>query len=133
MTDLEKIDLIRERAGVGYRRAQELLQEASGDVVKAMVLAEEQDKPWKETMQVKGSELVDQVREIIKEGNVTKIRVKHKGKTIVELPVTIGAAGVLIAPQLAVIGVLTALLTKCTLEIERNKAVENRADSPETK
>ncbi len=119
MTEMEKIDLIRERTGLGYREAKKLLDEAGGDAVQALARNEEKESKWEETIQVKGGEIIDTVRELIKEGNVTKIRVKHEGKTIVELPVTIGAAGLLIAPQLAALGALAALLTRCTLEIER--------------
>jgi hypothetical protein len=119
VTEMEKIDLIRERTDLGYREAKKLLDEAGGDVVQALARHEEKESQWQETIQVKGGEILDTVRELIKEGNVTKIRVKHEGKTIVELPVTIGAAGILIAPQLAALGALAALVTRCTLEIER--------------
>ena len=119
MNEVEKIDLIRQRTDLGYRDAKTLLDEAGGDVVQALARHEEKENQWQETIQVKGGEIIDTVKELIKEGNVTKIRVKHEGRTVVELPVTIGAAGLLIAPQLAAIGALAALLTRCTLEIER--------------
>ncbi len=119
MTELESIDKIRKRTGLGYREARKLLEEANGDVVQALANYEEKESQWKETIQVKGGEIIDTVKELIKEGNVTKIRVKQDGRTVVELPVTIGAAGILLAPQLAALGALAALLTRCTLEIER--------------
>lgn len=117
--DLAKIDLIRERTGLGYRKAKELLESTDGDVVEALILAESKDKSWQEEVQVKGNELAEKVREIIHKGNVTKIKVKNGEQTIVEIPVTVGAVGALIVPNLAALGAITALLTKCTIEIER--------------
>jgi len=127
--DLEKIDLIRERTGLGYRKAKELLESAGGDVVEALILAESREKSWQEEMQVKGNELAEKVREIIHKGNVTKIKVKNGDQTIVEIPVTVGAVGALVVPNLAALGAITALLTKCTIEIERARPNPDSPDS----
>ncbi len=129
MNELEKVDVIRERLGAGYREAKKLLDEAEGDLVQALALAEEKENQWKETLQVSGSEIVGRVKELIKEGNVSKVLVKHKGKTVLEVPVTVGAAGVLLAPQLAAIGAVTALFTRCTLEIERAGPQEKQKET----
>jgi hypothetical protein len=60
---------------------------------------------------------VDKVHELIERGNVRAVIVKHEGKVIVEIPLTVGVIGTLLAPQLAALGAVAALLTECTIEI----------------
>ncbi|MBP6924834.1 DUF4342 domain-containing protein [Candidatus Saccharibacteria bacterium] len=74
----------------------------------------------REEFKVNGEELVSKVKSLINEGNIRKIIIKNKdGKTIIELPLTIGAIGAVLAPSLAAVGAVAALLTECTLIIER--------------
>jgi hypothetical protein len=118
---LEKIDVVRERTGVGYREARELLEANGGDVVDALIAFEEQQSElaWRERIQVTGSELVTKVKELIHQGNVTKIVVKQGEDVLLQFPVTVGAIGALAAPWLAVLGVVGALVTRSTIEVER--------------
>lgn len=122
MTELEKIDILRERAGVSYRKAKEVLQAAGGDVVEALIRLEEESRrnTWQERIQVQGAELVDRVKQLINEGNVRRIVIRNQdGQTLVELPVTVGALGALLAPMLAIVGVVAALVTRATIVVER--------------
>ncbi|HJP96672.1 MAG TPA: DUF4342 domain-containing protein [Candidatus Saccharimonadales bacterium] len=74
----------------------------------------------KEEFKVKGDDLVRKVKEIIAEGNVRRIIIKDKsGKTMVELPLTVGVVGVILAPVLAALGAIAALVTECTIAVER--------------
>ena len=74
-----------------------------------------------EEFKLSGEDLLRKVKELIREGNVRHISVKDKdGKTIVEMPLTIGVVGTGIAPVLAAIGALAALITECTLVVERD-------------
>ncbi len=74
----------------------------------------------KETFTVKGEELIQKVKEIIREGNVRRIIISDKeGKTIAEFPLTIGMVGAVFAPFLAAIGAIAALVTECTITVER--------------
>ena len=74
----------------------------------------------REEFKVNGEELVSKVKSLINEGNIRKIIIKNKdGKTMIELPLTIGAIGAVLAPSLAAVGAVAALLTECTLIIER--------------
>ncbi|KKR20482.1 MAG: hypothetical protein UT48_C0017G0024 [Parcubacteria group bacterium GW2011_GWE2_39_37] len=69
-----------------------------------------------------GEKLVKKVKELIKEGNARKIIIKNeKGKAIMEIPVTVGAVGVVLAPVLAAVGALAALVTECTIEVVKKK------------
>ncbi len=69
---------------------------------------------------VQGSNLVEKVKELIHEGNVRDIIITHEGHSVVHFPVTVGVVGALIAPQLAALGAIGALLTHCTIEVVRN-------------
>ncbi len=81
-------------------------------------MAEEQ----KEEFQVKGEQLLGKVKEIIKEGNIRKITIKDKnGNVVLALPLTIGVIGAVLAPMLAAVGAVAALLTDCSIAIERQK------------
>ena len=75
-----------------------------------------------ESFEVKGEDLLKKVKEIIHEGNVRQLSIVDKsGKTLVILPVTIGVVGVLLAPPLAAIGAIAALVTECTIKVERSE------------
>jgi hypothetical protein len=77
----------------------------------------------KEQFKLTGSQVVDKVRQLIHEGNVRRVRLIHDGKTLIELPLSIGAPvaviGILWVPVLAAVGAAAALLTECTLEVEK--------------
>jgi hypothetical protein len=76
----------------------------------------------KEEFKISGDKIVEKVKEIIKEGNARRIIIKNEKEEIVaEFPLTAGAVGVLIAPALAALGAIAALLTKCTLVVERRE------------
>jgi len=76
-----------------------------------------------EKFTVSGSQLVDKVKQLIHEGNIRKVRLIHKERTIFEIPLTIGAPaaaiGILAAPILAALGAFAALVTECTIEVEK--------------
>ena len=73
-----------------------------------------------ETFSVKGEELLQKVKEVIKEGNVRKITIKDKnGKTLVAVPLTLGVVGAVLAPVLAAVGAIAALVTECSITVER--------------
>lgn len=124
--DLEKVDIIRERAGLSYRDAVEYLERAEGDVVKALVFIEEDRRAERAEFPGKGQEVLDKIKDVIRRGNETKIKVERDGRTMVELPVTAGIIGTAIAPQLALVGAVTALATGCSISVE--SAGQHRED-----
>lgn len=72
----------------------------------------------KEEYKVSGSDLKDRVKKLIEEGNARKIIIKNeKGDTVVEIPLTVGAIGTILAPVLAAVGALAALLSNCTIVV----------------
>ena len=138
---LEKIDIIRDRTGVSYKEAKEALEAASGNVVDALInIEDEGSKKWRETVtesiSVKGTEAMDKLKGILNTGNVSRIRVKKDEYIILDIPVTAGAIGAIAIPQFTAIGAAVALLTKCTIEVERpnkevitvNDVITNAAD-----
>ena len=76
-------------------------------------------RSWQETVKVQGEHLMDQVKRLIHEGNVRRIVVKQGDRTIAEFPLTLGVVGAALAPPLAAVGALAALLTDCSIELER--------------
>ncbi|MGB4762029.1 MAG: DUF4342 domain-containing protein [Candidatus Saccharimonas sp.] len=77
-------------------------------------------KTTKEEFKVNGEELLGKVKNLIKEGNVRRIIIKNKdGKQLIELPLTIGVVGAVLAPVLAAVGAIAALVTECTIVVER--------------
>ena len=75
-----------------------------------------------ETFRVKGENLLGKVKDLIKEGNVRRLIIKDRtGKVLVEFPLTIGVVGALIAPALAAIGAIAALVTECEIVVEREE------------
>lgn len=79
-----------------------------------------ESKSSKEEFRVSGEELLAKVKEIIREGNVRRLIIKDKdGKTLVEIPLTVGVVGIVLAPVLAAVGAIAALVSECTILVER--------------
>jgi hypothetical protein len=76
-----------------------------------------------DTFTVNGSQLVEKIKQLIHEGNIRRIRLIHKGRPLIDIPLTAGvpiaAATVLAAPVLAAVGAIAALVTECTIEVEK--------------
>ncbi len=76
----------------------------------------------REEFKVNGEELLGKVKEIIREGNARRLIIKDKdGKTMIEIPLTAGVVGIVIAPVLAAVGAIAALVTECSIIVERNE------------
>ncbi len=75
-----------------------------------------------EEFRVEGEKLIAKIKEIFHEGNIRRVIIKDKeGKTVMEIPVTLGVVGALLAPQLAAIGAIAALLTEATIVVEKTE------------
>ena len=68
---------------------------------------------------VNGSELMDAVKKLLHEGNIRRIRLMQGEKPLIDIPLTVGVITVLAAPVLAAIGVIAALVSECTIEVEK--------------
>lgn len=80
----------------------------------------------KETFTLHGENLLKKIKELIAEGNIRKITITDKeGKEIMSFPLTIGLVGALLAPILAAVGALAALIGECSITVEREPKAEN--------
>ena len=128
--NLEKIDTIRERTGASYKKAKEVLEKADGDVLDAIILLEEEeeaeveeqivDSKWTKNMGMAGNEIIEKLKRVIEKGNVTKVILKKDDEVLLNIPVTAGALGVILAPIASLLGISAALATRTKIEIVRN-------------
>lgn len=80
------------------------------------------DRTYTEEFKIDGERLIAKIKELIHEGNIRKLIIKDKeGKVLMEIPMTFGVVGVLLAPQLAAIGAIAALVTEATLVVEKSE------------
>jgi Domain of unknown function (DUF4342) len=77
------------------------------------------ESTFTESFKVAADQLVDAIKQIVHEGNVRRVIIKQDGRTVVEFPITVGVIGTVFAPMLAAAGALAAVLTDCTIEVER--------------
>jgi hypothetical protein len=87
------------------------------------------EKTWWEQIEAKGGAALDQLTHLVDEGNIRRVRVRQKQRIVAEFPLTVGLVGAVLAPPLAAIGAVVALLTECSIEVEREARVEAEAGS----
>ena len=85
-----------------------------------------------EKFTIAGKDLLEKIKQLIHEGNIRRVRVLHEGKTLLEIPLSIGAPaaaiGILAAPVLAALGAFAALVTECTIEVEKTEEKQGNRD-----
>jgi len=84
------------------------------------------DRTCKESFKIAADQLVDTLKTLVHEGNVRRVIIKQDGRTVVEFPLTVGVIGTVFAPMLAAAGALAAVLTECTIEVERTVTNDKR-------
>lgn len=119
--DLEKIDIVRERTGVSYEKAARALEAHGGNVVEAIVAIEKEQQQQHETHKVTVDKALEKIKQLLREGNVTRIRIKQGERVIADVPVTLGVVAAILAPLAAAIGAIAAVATRCTIEVEREE------------
>ncbi|WP_286725874.1 DUF4342 domain-containing protein [Pelotomaculum sp. PtaB.Bin117] len=126
MSELEKIDIIRNRLGTGYKEAKAALDASGGDVVQALISLEEKAHEPVERFQVKGNDLLDQIKGLLQKGQGYRIKVKHGERTVFEVPASVGAlglVGVLASSQIAILSALASvagMANNYTLEVDHS-------------
>ncbi|AOY77548.1 DUF4342 domain-containing protein [Clostridium formicaceticum] len=119
--NLENIDIIRERTGVSYKKAKEALENAGGNVVEALIALEgENNSKWTKNMGMTGNEIIEKLKRVIEKGNVTRVILKKDDEVMLNIPITAGAIGVVLAPLASLLGISAALVTKTKIEIVQN-------------
>ena len=78
-----------------------------------------------EKFTISGNQVVEKIKQLIHEGNIRKVRLLHQDKTLLEIPLSVGApaaaVGIVAAPVLAALGAFAALVTECTIEVEKTE------------
>ena len=107
---LEKIELVKDRTGVSYKEAKDALEAADGSVVDAIINIEENlDAGSSKSIGEQGTAIADQVKELVKKGNVSRIVVKkNDGEMLLNLPVTAGVIATVLAPGGVLISAIAA-------------------------
>lgn len=78
------------------------------------------EKTRTEILSINGEDLVSTIKKLVHEGNIRRIAIENKdGKTLLEVPLTLGVVGVLLLPTLAALGALAAIVTECKIVVER--------------
>ncbi len=80
---------------------------------------ESEPKTTQEQFKIEGDKLLGEVQRLVHEGNVRRIIIKQGDRTVVELPLTIGVVGAVLVPMLAAVGAIAALVTECTIVVEK--------------
>ena len=121
---IEKTDLVKERTGCTYAEAKEALEAAEGSVVDAIIAIEEKHNKDNDRItgeSLKDSPLFQKMKELVEKGNVSRIVVSKGEKTIVNFPVTAGVIGTLLVPWGAILGIVAAMGTQCSIDFVDDK------------
>jgi len=118
---LEKIELVKDKTGVGYKEAKEALEKTEGNVVDAIILIEENiDDAAKTKIGAQSAAMLETIKEAIRKGNVSKLALRKDGDVILNLPVSIGIIGTVLFPWAALGATIAAFGTKCTIELVKD-------------
>jgi len=83
---------------------------------------QQQQREWTEELKVQGEALLGTMMELAHEGNVRRVIIKDaKGKTLIEIPLTVGVVGAMVAPVAAAVGAVAAMATDCSIVVERRE------------
>ena len=90
------------------------------------------DKTWWESIKFDSESIMERIKTLIHEGNVRRVVILHQGHTVAEFPLTAGVVGAVLAPVVAAIGALVALLKDCTIQVERSESESQPTEETRT-
>ncbi len=118
---LEKIELVKDRTGVSYKEAKDALIQTDGNVVDAIILIEDGiDVAPRNTAETTASRIVEELKNLVSKGNVTKILVKRDDQVVLNVPVNVGILGIVLVPWAAIISAVAALGLRCNISIVKS-------------
>ncbi|MDR1953108.1 MAG: DUF4342 domain-containing protein [Clostridiales Family XIII bacterium] len=118
---LEKVELVKDRTGVSYKEAKDALEASEGNVVDAIIAIEETiNMSNAGKMNDQASQMVERIKEAVKKGNISRIKISKDDEVVLNLPVNVGIVGTVLAPWAAVIGAIAAFGTKCKVELVKD-------------
>lgn len=127
--DLDKIDRLRARIDLGYDEAAAYLEAAGGDLVQALIMAERDigsavdgslDLDGGQRESTDGSTWTGRLADVLRRGSEMRLVVERDGANVAYMPVSAGLVGAIFAPELAAVGAILALATRCTMRVEPN-------------
>jgi hypothetical protein len=127
--DLDKIDKLRARIDLGYDEAAAYLEAAGGDLVQALIMAERDigsavdgslDLDGGQRESTDGSTWTGRLADVLRRGSEMRLVVERDGANVAYMPVSAGLVGAIFAPELAAVGAILALATRCTMRVEPN-------------
>ena len=130
---IESIDMLRNRANISYRQARELLEKTGGDLVEALIYLEENKESIIDNFSERGRDIFVQARGLAGRLHRTKVKVKVKDKTLLEMPVTVTALGAAVFPKLAALSMIGLLFSSGSIEVNGIKGEDQTpqaADEP---
>jgi hypothetical protein len=115
---LEKVELVKDRTGVSYKEAKAALEETDGSVVDAIIkLEEELNETAKSKIGEYAKGVSEKIKTAVEKGNVSKIIIKKDDEVFLNLPVTVGIVGAILAPLGVVAGAIATFGFKCKVEL----------------
>lgn len=118
MITLEKIDQVVERTGASYEEAKNALEAVDGNVIEAIIYLQNEKENHNDAEGMKKSDILDTLKEFIRKGNVSRIIITNQEETLLNIPVTFGAIGIILAPVIAVLSVGTVFVTDINISIQ---------------
>ena len=91
------------------------------------------ERTFTESFKVTGAQLLETVKKLLHEANVRRVIIKQGGRSVAEFPLAVGVVGAVFAPVLAAVGALAAVLTECTIDVERAVEVDETKDDTKDK
>ena len=132
--DLATVDRLRERTDLTYEEAAAYMEAAGGDLMQALIMAERdlgpesvESRPDEEGWVVAGAQaraaaytrLSERIADAVRQGSSMRLIIERDGDRLANLPVAAGLVGVIWAPELAAVGAIAALASRCTVRLER--------------
>ncbi len=132
--DLATVDRLRERIDLTYEEAAAYLEAAGGDLIQALIMAERdlgpqggEGEPDEEGWVVAGAEArtaahtrwSERIADVVRQSSTMRLIIERDGDRLANLPVAAGVVGAIWAPELAAVGAIAALASRCTLRLER--------------
>ncbi|NLY39292.1 MAG: DUF4342 domain-containing protein [Firmicutes bacterium] len=130
---LDAIEALRARVNLTYRQARDLLEETGGDLVEALIYLEENKEKFIDQAAGRGREFVHQARHLASRLHHTRVKVKVKDKTLLELPVTVTALGAAVFPKVAALGMIGLLLSRGSIEVKGDQATETEPEADKSR
>lgn len=137
MITLEKIDQVVERTGAEYAEAKQALEACDGNVIEAIIWIEKNRENQSQSSKgIRASDIIDTLKEFVRRGNVSRIIVSDGENTLLNIPVTVGAIGIVVGPVVALLGLGAAIVTNLNVSIvdhngkviDLNKVTAERID-----